>query len=313
MSDQNNENVTDVAVVEHESNALTLGVDNIVELARQAKQRVAALQEIKEAALQVTSEDWIDEQGKPYLAVSGSEKIANLFGISWRIEEMPIDTEESGHYTYNYKGTFTWRATNIEVIGSRSSKDPFFSRKTVWKDNERTSVEKPVTEIDRADVRKAAYTNCIGNGITRLLGLRGMTWEQLAKAGIQKPQKGQGRSVTFQKPQPKATPPPVVAQPPKAQEPPDDLPMDFPDREAKPEPKPEKTRTLQDAKAELAAIVESNNIAVSAVKAICEKATGYEKSAQWPDVATADKALAALEDYVFKKLGMAAPQGTGNK
>ena len=38
------------------------------------------------------------------------------------------------------------------------------------------------SEIDRGDV-KGCYTNCIGNGITRM-GIRNLSWEDLASAGI---------------------------------------------------------------------------------------------------------------------------------
>jgi hypothetical protein len=64
----------------------------------------------------------------------------------------------------------------IEAIGVRSSKDPFFMGK---KDS-----PKPPSEIDRGDVKKGAYTNCIGNGITRLLGLRNLAWQDLINTGI---------------------------------------------------------------------------------------------------------------------------------
>jgi hypothetical protein len=40
-------------------------------------------------------------------------------------------------------------------------------------------------------VKKAAYTNLLGNGITRILGLRNLTWEDLQEfAGISKDQVG---------------------------------------------------------------------------------------------------------------------------
>jgi hypothetical protein len=126
--------------------------------------------------------DWIDQGGKPYLSVSGSEKIARLFGMSWRIDEPELKIEEDGHYGYTYKGYFTLGPTTIEAIGSRGTKDPFFSRAR--------GEDKPVSEIDRNDVKKAAYTNLLGNGITRMLGLRGMTWEEVKGAGIDQSKTG---------------------------------------------------------------------------------------------------------------------------
>ena len=40
------------------------------------------------------------------------------------------------------------------------------------------------------DVKKSAYTNCIANGVSRLLGIRNMTWPELAEAGILKENAG---------------------------------------------------------------------------------------------------------------------------
>lgn len=65
---------------------------------------------------------------------------------------------------------------SVEFRGSRSSKDPFFSKKY--------GADISPSEIDRTDVMKAAITNTIGNGITRLLGIRNLTWEDLTEANI---------------------------------------------------------------------------------------------------------------------------------
>lgn len=156
--------------------------DNIVEIAEKAEKRINAVNKIKTMSLKVTNaHDWLNQAGKPYLAVSGAEKIARLFGISWRIDEPKREDEESGHFTYTYKGYFSFSGVTIEAIGTRSSKDGFFKRYS-GKGEER--VELPPSEIDKSDVKKAAFTNCIGNGITRLLGIRNLTWEELQAAGI---------------------------------------------------------------------------------------------------------------------------------
>lgn len=160
-----------------ESMPVVLGADNLVEMANFAEKRIEAIKRIKRAALAVTSvHDWVDQNGKPYLQVSGSEKVARLFGISWRIDEPQLNTEEDGHFSYVYKGYFTLGSITIETIGSRGSKDLFFSK------SHKEVI--PPTEIDRNDVRKAAYTNLLGNGITRMLGLRNLTWEEVKSAGI---------------------------------------------------------------------------------------------------------------------------------
>jgi len=151
--------------------------DEIVNMANQAERRIEAINKMKLMALRVTNaHDWTDQGGKPYLQVSGAEKIARLFGVSWRIDEPSIYVEESGHFEYTYKGYFNIKGAEIEAIGVRSSKDPFFGMKK--------GSPKPVSEIDKGDVKKAAYTNCIGNGVTRLLGLRNLAWSDLESIGV---------------------------------------------------------------------------------------------------------------------------------
>jgi len=167
--------MNDVNVID-ETMPVVLGADNLVQMADMAEKRVQAIKRIKQAALSVTSKhDWVDQNGKPYLQVSGSEKIARLFGISWTIDEPLLTTEEDGHFSYTYKGAFTIGTTPpIDFIGSRGSKDLFFSKSH--------GEAIPPSEIDRNDVKKSAYTNLLGNGITRLLGLRNLTWEEVEAA-----------------------------------------------------------------------------------------------------------------------------------
>lgn len=152
--------------------------DSLLAVAEAAEKRIEAMIRIKRLALKMTNaHDWTDQGGKPYLQVSGSEKVGRLFGISWRIDEPTIDHEDGGHYGYTYKGYFTLGGVTIEAIGARSTKDPFFKK---YKDG----AELPVSAIDKGDVKKAAYTNLLGSGITRILGLRNLTWEELESAGI---------------------------------------------------------------------------------------------------------------------------------
>jgi hypothetical protein len=166
-----------------------IGDSTLLALAEQAEKRVTALNKIKKAALLATNaRDWTDQNGNPYLQVSGSEKVGRVFGIAWKIDEPVFEMEESGHFSYTYKGYFTVAGATIEAIGTRSSKDGFFTR-YVGKGEDRK--ELPPSEIDKGDLKKAAYTNCIGNGITRLLGLRNLTWADLEEfAGIRKDQVG---------------------------------------------------------------------------------------------------------------------------
>jgi len=152
-----------------------LASGDLVQRAENAERNVSALKRIRTASLSYTSvHDWVDQNGRPYLQATGSEKIARLAGISWEIDEPTIEYEPDGHFTYTYKGTFRMGNASIEAIGTRSSKDAFFSKAH--------GGNVPPTEIDKSDVKKSAYTNLLGNGITRMLGLRGLMWEDIEKA-----------------------------------------------------------------------------------------------------------------------------------
>ena len=156
-----------------------ISTDSLINIANKAEARIEAVKKIKGLSLRVTNyQDWVDQNGKPYLQTSGGEKIARLFGISWTVEESRTQQDgDEGHYMVTYKGIFTLGNASIECIGTRSSKDGFFKK---YKEGK----EQPAGTIDIGDVVKSAYTNLIGNGITRLLGIRNLTYDDLAESGI---------------------------------------------------------------------------------------------------------------------------------
>lgn len=177
VSNQENSNVLDVS---------PSTMDNLIAVSEEAEKRIAAINKIKQIALRVTNpQDWVNQGGKPYLQSTGAEKVARMFGISWRIDEPLVETSQDGHYQYTYKGIFSLKSDTIEAIGVRGSKDDFFGVKYVRDSNgvsQKTTL--PPTEVDRSNVKKSAYTNCIVNGITRILGIRNLTWEDISAAKI---------------------------------------------------------------------------------------------------------------------------------
>ena len=182
--------MNEVTVVEGGLSAIA--DDTLLAIAKMAEARIDAVIKIKQLALKVTNAaDWTDQQGKPYLQVSGAEKVANLFNISWGfLTPEPLEEQDDdGHYTYTFKGRFSMGGRTIEVEGSRSSRDSFFRQYTYDGDKKK---EKSIDERDnKRDVKMAALTNLLGNGITRLLGIRNLTWEDLEIfAGIKKDQVG---------------------------------------------------------------------------------------------------------------------------
>lgn len=226
--------------------ALTLlGDDQLLKMAAVASRRVEAVKRIKATALAVTNErDWVNQDGNPYLMVSGAEKLAALFGIEWSFlrPEPILEEEADGHYTYTYQARFTCMQRTIEVEGSRSSRDGFFRQYTGYGDQKK---EKPLDKRDnRRDVKMAALTNLIGNGITRILGIRNLTWDDLKEYAKIDPSKVKGFVYKKAEPKPEVRPParasatarPAQA-PQEAAQPPDPGPPDFWDQEPAAPPK----------------------------------------------------------------------------
>lgn len=163
----------------------TIDLSQQVELAvREAETRLEIIQRVMKVALKATyAQDWVDMQGKPYLAATGAERLASLFGVtvtnmdSKRYE----DRDDRGSYYYFVvTGTAHFRGTSIAVLGTCSARDPFFS--TRYEDGQRVLL--PAEAVDQPNIVKAAYSNMIANAVTRVLGIRGLTWEQLEQLGF---------------------------------------------------------------------------------------------------------------------------------
>lgn len=169
------ENSKEVVVVQNQSLA-----DMTDDIIASAERRISGVEKIINLSLKITnSQDWVDQQGKPYLTGSGAEKIGRLFGVSWgsfKTEKVMSEDENGRFYFYQTSGVFSLKEDKIEAVGTCSSKDKFFAV--------RGGQLKPLSEVDETNIMKASYTNCVVNGITRLLGLRNLTWDQVKNGGI---------------------------------------------------------------------------------------------------------------------------------
>ena len=165
------------------SGILDANTDNILYLAERAEKYIEAMNRIMDAALRITNElDWVLIGGKPYLQESGTTKVARLFGISIQLIGNPtVSVDSDGYKTFTYKARFMLKDQFIECEGSRSMREDFFAKRG-------GKILKP-DEIDERDVKMAAYTNCLNNGIKRLIpNLRNIDVATLERAGLD-PQK----------------------------------------------------------------------------------------------------------------------------
>jgi hypothetical protein len=148
--------------------------DYFVEEVGKAEKRLEALAKQRMLILKLTRPyDWVNFQGRAYLTAYGAERLMLLFNISYKIGEPEIKYDEDGHFTVIFRGTFTWGEKTIEEIGIRSSKDPFFSKAR--------GQDIPPHQIRLSDVMKAARSNLIARGVSTLLGLRGLTVQDVTK------------------------------------------------------------------------------------------------------------------------------------
>ena len=174
--------ITDLTARPQENGGLLdTNTDNILYLAEKAEKYIVAMNRIMDAALKITTElDWVLIGGKPYLQESGTTKVARLFGISIQLIGAPtVEFDNEGYKTYTYKARFMLKDQFIECEGSRGMKEDFFAK--AGKDK---PLKKP-DEIDDRDVKMAAYTNCLNNGIKRLIpNLRNIDVATLERAGL---------------------------------------------------------------------------------------------------------------------------------
>jgi len=154
-------------------------MDILEKVVEQGEKRLETIKKVKQISLSITNEtDWLIINNIPYLQSSGAEKIARLFGISWSNFSYSVENFSDGHLLVICEGEFSFETPKgkllIQAFGVKSSKDPFLSK----------GGKLSPKDIDMPNLYKSAYTNCINNGIKRILGLRNLTIEDLKAAGL---------------------------------------------------------------------------------------------------------------------------------
>jgi len=154
-----------------------------IALETQAEQRLKLARRLIQLALGTTnSGDWLNINGKPYLQASGAKKLLKPFGLS--VTDVHFETEgrtagkgglEEVRYTC-FLSISDPQGNILEQVGSASSSDPIFAI--------RGDKQLPLSEIDLGDVRKKSYTNALNRAVKSLIGLDGITWDDLSEFGL---------------------------------------------------------------------------------------------------------------------------------
>jgi hypothetical protein len=161
----------------------------------EAEKSVANVAKLRQLALSVTGpNDWVDVGGKPYLSNSGTMKVAALFGVSltgMRVEAFRETIGEKEVVRYVARTTARFLGREVEVEGVGSSDESFFAK--------RDGAALPLSEVNLNAVRKKAVTNAQNRAVKAILGLGGLTWDAVRRAGVEK-----GRIPAVEYSQPKA-------------------------------------------------------------------------------------------------------------
>jgi hypothetical protein len=183
---------------------------------QEIEKRTLMFPKILELAVKNTqSSDWVDFGGNPWLDTPGAERIARVFGFTvkeTRFEKLDRQDRDGPYYIYIWYGKVGLNKNDlwIDAIGACSSKKPFHSIEH--------GKRKHIEDINEMNILKDAYSNLVENGVTRFLGLRGLDWETLEKAGIDRKKtakvefktKGEARKTNPDRKNPEPTVQPTV-------------------------------------------------------------------------------------------------------
>lgn len=167
-----------VEVVREMAPQTPMGIDPLIII----EQRNKLLEKVLAYAIAAThAGQWVDQNGKPWPTAAAAEVMARRCAVSVKSThcEKRLSQDDKGQfYIYEFTGTFALPGAydSIEALGTCSSRDQFLGTET--------SEGRNLSDIDEGNIQKAAYSNMMVNGVCRLLGVRNLTYEQLAAAGI---------------------------------------------------------------------------------------------------------------------------------
>ncbi len=167
-------------------------------------------------------DDFIDFDGKPYLEGEGADRIAAIVGI--QLSRPLIEVRTVGDDIFvEVVGEATWPLTGAVAseFGSCSTRDKFFSGRdgdsaTMSRLLESANGDRKLAaEMLAGHVKKKAIANWKSRVVSAVLGVKGLTWADLEKLGLNRSQsgaavqfkKGSNQSVKQQQSQPDAPAP----------------------------------------------------------------------------------------------------------
>jgi len=170
-------------------------VEAIEKQAQMVEKYMEVQARIRRACINLTNvNDWVDQDGKPYLQWTGAAKVAGAFGVSYdtpKFADPKVETDDAGSYlNFEVQTLIRYGGRSVPEIGTATTRDSFFGVRTkkddkgnVMKDEKGAPIKifLPLSEIDINDIKKKALTNLLNRGLKSLLGLS-FTWEEIDKA-----------------------------------------------------------------------------------------------------------------------------------
>jgi hypothetical protein len=146
------------------------------------EKNIEMFNKIKVMALRLTKpSDWVDMGGNPYLLDRGASSVAVAFGVD--ISEVRVTKEwaedpKGRYYTFIASGKAYARKLGryVEDIGVCSQRDKFFGKIG--------DKFKEIEDVDMTNIIRKAVTNLEGRLTKRVIGLGGVTWDDLKASGM---------------------------------------------------------------------------------------------------------------------------------
>lgn len=167
--------------------------ENFVEAA--AKQIELRSRLLQTALKALKPHDIQDFDGKPYIEGEGAARIMSVIR-GFKVGEARFQIEQiHPHYFIECSIPMEFMGATTFALGDCSTADPFFVGREgkgglYAKHLERTGSETMAARLILGDAKKKARENAISRGVTELLGLKGLSWEDLAKLGFSRTEAG---------------------------------------------------------------------------------------------------------------------------
>lgn len=186
-----------IKIIEYKSQLPSLDAEFVDGIGKRIELRATM---IRQALKALKSHDIIDFGGKPYIEGEGAARIMSVVR-GFKVGETKFEIEHiSPHYFVECSVPIEFMGSTTVAIGDCSTQDSFFCGKEgkegrFAKYKEQTGSDTIAARLLLGDAKKKARENAISRGVSELLGLKGLTWEDLKELGFERA--GAGARVEF--------------------------------------------------------------------------------------------------------------------